>query len=447
MKINILEFSIDNNLFGIRTEYVKNIFDIENIKRVPLAPDYMAGVTTHGKHIYPLICIEKLLEISSNCNNPVGKTAITINIDGKHYSIIVDEIHKIQEIEKTNQEDDVINFYNLQGKVLEEITPQFLKRKIKVPPLNQNIPNTLFKDKNLEKKEDEINFLIFKIGSKYIGINAQFIKKVEYLEDLHKTPTERKDWIESVYLVKDTPVKSGNLKKLLKIEEGQEEFLIILEKDKKLFGLLADEILDIYTIKKSQLNKGKDEVSILKDFVVYNKQLIPILSENFIQKILEEHSLETSKTESTNTKNKKEIDILIFSIGQEKLGIKMENVHEVIEYEDVHISNYPTEIKEIKGLIATGKESLFLLSFEEYLNQKINPEENSKILIIQDKNIKIALLISDIEDIMQIPQENLAETDSEETFIKGIAIDKKGYLINLINPKWILYKFKKEYKG
>jgi len=109
-KINLLEFKINDNLFGIRTNHIKNIFDIENVKESPLMPDYVVGVTIHGKKAYLLICLENA----------------------------VDEILRIQEIEDTGNANDIINFYKVKDMVLEEITPEFLKRKIKIPSFKQS---------------------------------------------------------------------------------------------------------------------------------------------------------------------------------------------------------------------------------------------------------------------------------------------------------------------
>ncbi|WP_457643721.1 chemotaxis protein CheW [Persephonella sp.] len=446
MKINILEFTVKDHLFGLRTEYIKNIFDIENVQPAPLMPDYVAGVTTHGRHVYPLICMERILELDGQCKNLTGKTAITVDVDGRNYALVVDEIHKIQEIEKTGKEDDVINFYNLKGEVLEEITPQFLKRKIRIPAFRQS--ETAFQEElsTIEKKEDEESFLIFKAGDRFFGVNTDFIKKVEYIENLSKTAVNEDSWIEGVYLLRKIPVKAGNIKKLFNIENGEGEFLIILEKDRKLFGLIADDIIDIYTVKISKINRGSYEQAVLKDFVVYDNRVVPVLSERFITETLEKYSLETAyEEEQTSTEKKNQIDILLFRIGEELLGIKMENVDEVLEYSDVHISNYPTEIKAIKGLIATGKESLFLISYEEFLGQRIDTDsEDTKILIMKDDDLKIALLISDIEDILVVPEENFAEVDSEELFIRGTVMDRKGNLINVINPKWALFKYREK---
>jgi purine-binding chemotaxis protein CheW len=441
--INILEFTVKDLLLGLRTEYIRYIFDIEQVEPAPLMPDYVAGFTVHGKYIYPLICMEKILELSDNCDNPTGKTAIAVDIEGKVYSLVVDEILKIQEIEERSSENDVVNFYNLQGRVLEEITPQFLKKKINIPPVRQKV-ETVFLGKESTHKEEEISYIIFGLKDRWFAVNTDFVRKVEDIETVKMTPVNEDNWIEGVFLVKGIPVKAGSMKKLLNIPDSSlGESLIILEKDKKYFGFIVDGIVDIYTLDRAGINRGSSTDSIFKDFFVYSNRVIPVVSEDFIEEVLSKHSLEVVETgEKHRKKSKNKVDILVFKIGNEKLGLKMENLDEVLELKEVHLSSYPTEHEFVKGIIAKGNESYYLISYETALKQKIDTEsEDTKILVIADKGFKVAVLISDIQDIISVPEENIAELEDDTLFVKGTVIDKKGELLNLLNPRWITSRY------
>ena len=438
MKINILEFSIGNHLFGIRTEFVKYIFEIEHVKPIPLMPEYVAGITVHGKNVYPVVCTEKLLEISKSCENLTGKTAIAVDVYGKYVAIAVDEINKIQEIEETEEGNDVINFYNLKGQIIEEITPVFLDRKIKVPPLKQKSYEFLTENKKI--KEDERSFLIFKSGDKLFGIETCFVKKVEYIENVKQAITKKDGWVDRLLLVKDVPIKAVNFKKVLDLKGEKEENLLIIEKDRKTTGILVDEVVDIFSIGLSNISTGTDENEIFNEFITIDKQVIPVLSEKFIHEIIEKYYIkpQKNKNEKFSEKNQK-IDVLVFKIGNEKFGIKMENVDEVLEYKEVHISKYPTEHPLIKGIVAKERESMFLISYEDVLNQKVDIEhEDTKIISIKEGNQKFALLISSIEDIQSVSEESIAEFETADSFIRGVIILKNKELVNLLNPKWNL---------
>ncbi len=445
MKINLLEFTVGDSLFGIRTEYVKYIFDIENIKPSPLMPEYVAGFTTQGKYVYPLICMDMLLGLSKDCSNVIGKTAIVVDVYGKRFALVVDDIRKIQEIEETEEGNDIVNFYNLRGQIIEEITPVYLSRRIKLPPLKQKVLLSNLENKSTEK-EEERSFIIFKLSDKTFGIDTEFVKKAEYLENLKKFITRGDSWVEGVFLIKDTPVKAIDLKKVINLEGNLGENLLIVERENKNVGLIVDEIIDIYSVLKSEINTGVNAEDIFYEFLVVDKKVIPVLSQQFINQIIEKYSLVTSESKKENSLDKKEsIDILVFKIGNEIFGIKMKNICEVLEGSDAHISNYPSENQLIRGLIARERESFFLISFEKLLGQNIDlNSEDTKILVIKENNIKFALLVSEVIDIQSVYESDLAEFEGDESFIEGLVVLKNKELINLINPLWNIPKFKEE---
>ena len=44
MKETVLEFKIGDKKFGIPTKFVKNLFEIENVKKVYGMPEYVVGL-------------------------------------------------------------------------------------------------------------------------------------------------------------------------------------------------------------------------------------------------------------------------------------------------------------------------------------------------------------------------------------------------------------------
>ncbi|WP_457622057.1 chemotaxis protein CheW [Persephonella sp.] len=442
MKIHVLEFKVKDHLFGIRTEFIKNIFDIEFLKNAPLLPDYVYGVTVHGKLVLPLICTEKILEIADECSSPIGKTAITVDIKGKLFSLVVDDILKIQEIEKNNNDNEIINFYNLKGKVIEEITPEFLNMKIDIPSFRYRRELSEEKEADQKARKEEVNFLIFKLDDRLFAIKAESIKKVEYLSSLESIPDRSEQWLEGIFLLKDIPIFVGNLKKLLEIGDELGEYLIILENGNKLFSFAVDDIVDITSVEKSDISSRAtySPDSTFKDYFLYNKKVVPVLSEEFINKIIDRYSISTNVDINNNNKtNKLEVDFLIFRICNERFCIRMENIDEVLELKEVHIGNYPTENPLIRGIIATGKESLFLVQYNHIISSDYVPEENEedKILVLKKGNIKFGLLVTEIEDIVSVPEENIVEFEEKKLFIAGNIKDSSGDLINIINIDWI----------
>ncbi len=448
MKINILEFKVKDHLFGIRTEFVKSIFEIESFRKSPLLPKNVIGFTSYNKHIYPLICMEKLLSLSEECTDPHGKTAIVINAGEKYFALVVDEILKIQEIEKNQEGNEVINFYNLQGKLLEEITPEFISLNVKIPHLNQKISSQSFSFEEKDKNFSERSFLIFTLGNQKCGLDTDFIRKVEYAEgEINKITKDQNSWIDGVFLLKNNVIKVGNLKKLLGLKDNQtnEKNLVIIEDNNKIFSFLVDEIVDIHSISEEKINRSTKDSFIFKDFIVHEKTIVPIISEEFIKESFEKYSIKINSSLEEFKQKKNEVDILLFKIGKERFGVQMENVSEVFDYSDTHVSSYPTENKSILGVVTARKETYFLITYEHILGEKVDKNsEDTKILVISDDKVKIAILISEIEDIVHISEDNIAKFEDNSQFIKGTFLTKEGELVNLLNPSWIVSEFKKE---
>jgi len=438
-KINLLEFKIKDNLFGIRTEYIKTIFDIEKVKPVLLMPDYVVGITSVGKNAYLLICIEHLLGLSKeSCKNVIGKTAIVVNVYGKLYAFIVDEILKIQEIEKNGSE-DIVNFYNDQGKVLEEITPDFLNLQIKVPSLRYEKEKYELNKENSIKNVSYRTFLIFELNGHYFALNTDYVRKVEYLDNLEKSITAEDTLVEGVFLVKNYPVKALNFKTLFNLEtDHKEESLIILEKEKMDFGIKADSILDILSIPEKEINKSENENAILKDFFVYKNTIIPVFSDEYLEKLLEKYALIREKSEEKKIKVD-EKDFLLVDILGETFAIPMEKISEVLEYEDIHISGYLSDSKYIKGLGAFREKSFFIFTLENLLNKNINASsEDKKVIVLEEKGAYTSILISEIKDIVSIPLDRISKLDTQDSIVGGIVLDKNEEIINVINLEWML---------
>ncbi|WP_457640707.1 chemotaxis protein CheW [Persephonella sp.] len=436
MGISLLEFKIKGNLFGIRTEIIKNIFDIETIKKAYFMPDYVVGVTHYNQYLFPVICTEKLLKLSDrSCEEPVGKTAVVVDLNGKYYALIVDEILKIQEIERTGPEDDIVNFYKTKNDLPEELTKTFLMTKIQVPSfLNKRYTEAEIKT---GKPKAENSYLIFYIGEKIFALNTEIIRKVEYLESMKKSVTVENNWIEGVFLIKDFIVKVGSLKKLLNLEDSPAENLVIIEKHNRYFGFTIDEIIDIVEVPKSEIKSGPNPDNILNEFFVYSNEVVPVISDKYIGKIIDEYALLHEKKEEIQ-ENSEEETILIVEIAGEKFAVNMKNVTGVLELNDLHISNYTTKNPFIKGLTTVRNEKYFVVSYEEIIGKEIEKKEDAKLLVLKyNDNLKIALIISEIQDIITVPAANIKVADDDNYFIGGTVVDNKDNFIDLLNINWL----------
>ena len=432
MKVSVLEFSIGDALFGIQADYIKLIFDVEIIKDVDMMPDYVIGITKYGENVYPLICTAKILGMDEGlCNQPIGKTAIVVKTKKGLYALLVDEILKIQEIEKTD-ENSIINFYKEQDTVLEEITPKFIEQKVNIPSFFEK------KEKEFAKtlSQEEKAFVLSEIEDRIIGFDIDLVKKVEDIEELKPSKVPTESWVDSVYSIKNMIIKTGNLRKLLNINEKKGENLILLGKGNKVLGIEVDRINDFAAVSEDKISISTEE-EIFDRYFIHNGKIVSVVANKHINNWIDQYALKSEIHHEEETKRKTTKEILIIRIGDKKFALKMEEIIEVLNYEDVKISTYPTKNSYIKGIMAFREKTYYLISFETALNQKIDIDENTKILLFYKDGKEGALLISEIEDILSVPEDKIIPVSSEDSFIDGALISDSGDIINFLNPNWV----------
>jgi chemotaxis signal transduction protein len=115
----VLEFKINDNLFTIEMKYIKTLFEVEKLKKVYALPKYVIGLVEHNHQIYPLISLnEAWYNKEDSWKN---KNAFVLVLENEEFAILVDEIVKITEANKSENEflevfkdkDEIINLINI----------------------------------------------------------------------------------------------------------------------------------------------------------------------------------------------------------------------------------------------------------------------------------------------------------------------------------------------
>ncbi|MBE6909728.1 MAG: chemotaxis protein CheW [Ruminococcaceae bacterium] len=93
-----LIFRCGDILYAMSTDYVMEIFTSVNITRVPMVPDYVAGVINLRGQIVPIVDFRLLLgryPESEPC-------AIILDIEGTNIGILVDTVDRMVDISKAS---------------------------------------------------------------------------------------------------------------------------------------------------------------------------------------------------------------------------------------------------------------------------------------------------------------------------------------------------------
>ncbi len=92
----LIVFTLKGEKFGIEIEKVREISEMVDVTRVPLAPPYVEGITNLRGEIVPIISLRKRFELGE----VEGGEVILIEEKGKPVGFVVDKILGIVKVPK-----------------------------------------------------------------------------------------------------------------------------------------------------------------------------------------------------------------------------------------------------------------------------------------------------------------------------------------------------------
>ena len=98
----ILNFTVNNNEFGLDLDYVERILSSKEITQIPESPVYIEGVINYQEQVISVMNLAKRLNILAN--NKLC-TMIIVNVNDKTFGLLVDEVKGILETDLNNNSD------------------------------------------------------------------------------------------------------------------------------------------------------------------------------------------------------------------------------------------------------------------------------------------------------------------------------------------------------
>jgi len=405
MKEAVLEFRIGDRKFAIPTKFVRNLFEIEKVKKVYGMPEYVVGLVENNHHIYPLVSLNKIWNINEDTSFK-GKSAIVI-VFNFELAIVVDEVLKIATAEKKGNE--IFEVYEEGGEIVGKLDLNFLKC-IKLPHFQNRY-------KVKKTKKDTKKYLVFENEETY-AIDVEKIKKIDEKE---------KEYIEILNL----PVYISPFGELVG-KKNIEKDVIVIEKDKKFLALGVDKIFGIEEVEKNEIVYLSNEV--FKETFFLNGKTVKVLNDKFLDENIEKRGVLIAKNKKEKTFSAKK-SILIVNIAGEKFAIEMKDIDEIKECEDIHPNTTSISNPFIKGIVTAKSGAVYVISFENIIGKQIEMNEECRIIVLKSYKNKKAILVSNIEDLISIDENNIVYSSNEEFFIQG-AICVNDDIITLLNSKW-----------
>jgi chemotaxis signal transduction protein len=401
MKVPALKFRVGEKHFAIDMRNVKHFFEVEEILSFPYLPHFVKGIVKYNNYAYPLISLKK----AWNLNEEDSNIAVAIIYKGKEYAILIDEVLKIEELEK--KEGFMIEVFEEDGELISKLDLEFLEY-IEVPT---------FKNKPAEKKKllgEENSYLLFKCNNELLAIKSEMVRKIDEYEN------------------KDTYSLNGFVIPLISFSKiykdcNKESIVIIKDNNNKNMGLIVGEIIDVVLIEKDDIVKAD---GMFDEYFIWKNQEVKVFNNEYLKLKIEKFGVFGVEKEEKHFLDK--VEVLIFKVLGQRFAMLMEHIVEIMEYKETNM-HFNADNPFVKGLISTREGAAYVLSLEKLFNKEFKPTSESKIIVFR-KHLLRALIIDQIEDLIYVDESKIVFSDSPESYIGGVVMDKE--MLALFNPDW-----------
>lgn len=299
----VITVKINNEIYGFELNKIFEIINYIEPSKVPNVQGYVKGIISERGEIIPVIDLREILYNTDS--NITEKTKIVIiNIDDYKLGVIVENIHRLVEVEKIKKlssiENSILSGYiktddysavvlNLNGLLTDEI---------------KNLNKKSETIEKIEKKKDK--YILFNVNNDKYAIELNLVKEINRINKMTKIPKSSK-YIRGIINLRGDTVPIIDLKKRFNSEEieiTEVSRILVVNIENQLIGLLVDSVNKLIAMDYIKLGSNS---KFIKGLGEYNNESILLLDLNNLLDKNELKSLNISKS-SENIKDIKSIE-------------------------------------------------------------------------------------------------------------------------------------------
>lgn len=322
--------------------------------------------------------------------------------------------------------------------------------------------------------EDSDNLhLCFMLDNNTYAINAKNVLEVTTLPLINE-PQKMPEYIVGILNYNDLFINVIDIRKILALPQKKYELsnkVIIIKGEESLFSVIVDEITDFFTACPSKVQRvmGENYNGIVRTYYKLNEEIVNIIDiykiesmvkkAHFVQNTTNYYELFPNDEESLCVLQKRRNDIakmpsfsidtgvygkdqyIVFKVGEHIYCLYSLFARELINSKNYPLTKLPDTPSFISGIINLKGNFYTVLKLKDFIGiedeQKgpVQSKTDGKIIVIESTELKLALYVDDILNIINIPKDNIEQKSNivwENMFIKAEAyIDKKVY--NILN--------------
>ncbi len=438
MSTAVIEFKLLEERYCFNTVDVAYVFELEEYNKVNSFHDAVIGITKYNRDVMLLIDTAKLYS-GKSLNMTKEKSVIVIHDkdESRYYGMLVDEIIKLEEVEKANPsvnlstKDMIINHYKDENEniIVNEIYPLPLLQKYNIPAMTSRHFN---EDKEKEIQSRHTNhYLIVRIGKCLYALASKYVKEV--LENEFEIFNIKNNIAD----IKGAIALRNEIVQVVDFEDPSRHDIVIVEYDGTKIAFEVDEVYDIEDFQTDKIEYLNDASINIEALYSHNEKVIAILN-----------PLYYFNKKSKKDKNKEEIiqqkvsgdnrEYLIFYFANKKYSIGMEHVRQVIESETLAKTHSSAiAANDYVEFIATwNHQAVSVIKLDSFLGVTTRADETQIVFIQSNKKI-VAFLVDDIDNIVYLDKSAISEIKSQESDIVSGAIVYNDEIIVKLNEKFL----------
>ncbi|RUM56986.1 MAG: hypothetical protein DSY40_01365 [Nautilia sp.] len=438
---NILEIRVGEEVYGFDADKIEQILEIPSITPVPLSDSSMLGVVVLSGKIYQVLDVGRVLNLESV--NIKNEKARLLTISNKEESFVVDEVLGMISVNEENFEENsdkdsfLSGFYKTENEVVQILDIEKLLNSVSLDSFTPVKLDNLQNNEETQTENEEVKrVLFFKAGDEKFAINIESLRELIFVPEI--TPIAKSDALGMITLREEiiTILDMNSLLGFSYKEVDEKSRALITYFDGKSVALLVDEVEEVRSIKNSDIenipqNMANDMIeAIYKD----EKSIASIISNDFLRHLTREYHLEEENITDENNKISENdmSEIAVFKIGNEEYAFDIEEVQEIIRYDE--ITPVPESPDFIEGILNLRGAVISIVNLPERLGFEKNITDKTKIIVCAVKNEKIGFIVDDVSEILFVEDEYISKSTNEEALFDEV--------INLDDGKRVILKIK-----
>ncbi len=413
---NILKVKIKNEVYGFDADKIEQIITPPFITSVPLSAKHILGITSINGKIIQVIDLNKIL--FNKKTSFISKTKL---LTLGNLGVVVDEVLEMIEIDNAEFEESdnelLIGIYKENNEIIQVIDVD------KIFSLDSLIE---FKPKNLthlNQKEDNIQIisdeykrvLFFKANNEMFALDIDILREIIYPPEI--TPVATSDCM-GVITIRGEAINVLSINELLGFgnkEIDEKSRILIVSNDQRVVGLLVDEVDLVKNIEISQIETLPNSDEIVE--AVYKKDMVTLISSSYIKRLIDDYYIEDDETKETVKENIVS-EVAIFRVDNEEYAFDIDEVQEIIKYEEV--TPIPDVPEIVEGIMNLRGIVIPVISLAKRLDLKERITDKTKIIVCNLNDEKIGFIVDDINDILFVEDKHISKAQSEEAIFDEV---------------------------